>query len=418
MTTLADKAILLGADTRPPILEKDMFTTRGQCIVNQQSQQPEFPQLDSGLTIPVFKQGDNLIDAINHMMSFLSAVITSRYLNTNNQLRNSSNPRKQATINDGRITLQPDDAWYKDKVLLVQAQANGQTLQKEELAFLADPRIAEGQATQRIITYNTTYQADDLDAYDSDCDELNTAKVALMVNLSHYGSDVLAEKAQQLEPKLYDGDVIKSTSAIMILEFEETLMLAEESRLKMLLKQQDPMSSINSSDPSLSCRPTNVEVPKELPEVSMVNTSLKKLKHHLASFDVVVKERTTTIAITEGSENFVSNQSAPNFDQYFELNKLKAQSQEKDTIITKLKERIKSLSGNVNKDKVKKDVDEIETIDIELDHRVSKLIDKNEHLKQTYKKLYDSIKPTRLRSKEQCDALLLKSIKSLWKSLI
>nr|GEW98314.1 hypothetical protein [Tanacetum cinerariifolium] len=162
-----------------------------------------------------------------------------------------------------------DDAWYKDKVLLVQAQANGQTLQKEELAFLADPRIAEGQATQRIITYNTTYQADDLDAYDSDCDELNTAKVALMVNLSHYGSDVLAEKAQQLEPKLYDGDVIKSTSAIMILEFEETLMLAEESRLKMLLKQQDPMSSINSSDPSLSCRPTNVEVPKELPEVSM-----------------------------------------------------------------------------------------------------------------------------------------------------
>ncbi|GKE96984.1 hypothetical protein Tco_1581839, partial [Tanacetum coccineum] len=27
----------------------------------------------------------------------------------------------------------------------------------------------------------------------SDCDELNTAKVALMANLSHYGSDALAE---------------------------------------------------------------------------------------------------------------------------------------------------------------------------------------------------------------------------------
>ncbi|GJT62742.1 hypothetical protein Tco_1006275 [Tanacetum coccineum] len=50
-----------------------------------------------------------------------------------------------------------------------------------------------------------------------------------------------------------------------------------------------------------SCRPTKVEVPKELPKVSMVNTSLKKLKHHLAGFDVVVKERTTTTAITEGS---------------------------------------------------------------------------------------------------------------------
>ncbi|GJR60439.1 hypothetical protein Tco_1502601 [Tanacetum coccineum] len=73
--------------------------------VNQQQQQPEFPQLDLGLTIPVFKQGDDPIDSINHMMSFLSAVVTSRYPTTNNQLRNSSNPRQQATINDGRVTL-------------------------------------------------------------------------------------------------------------------------------------------------------------------------------------------------------------------------------------------------------------------------------------------------------------------------
>ncbi|GJS81170.1 hypothetical protein Tco_0747711 [Tanacetum coccineum] len=76
--------------------------------VNQQQQQPEFPPLDLGLTVLVFKQGDDLIDAINHMISFLSAVVTSRYLTTNNQLRNLSNPRQQATINDGRITLQPD----------------------------------------------------------------------------------------------------------------------------------------------------------------------------------------------------------------------------------------------------------------------------------------------------------------------
>nr|GEY60062.1 retrovirus-related Pol polyprotein from transposon TNT 1-94 [Tanacetum cinerariifolium] len=50
-----------------------------------------------------------------------------------------------------------------------------------------------------------------------------------------------------------------------------------------------------------NARPTQVEVPKELPKVSMVNTSLKKLKHHHASFDVVVKERTTATAITEGT---------------------------------------------------------------------------------------------------------------------
>ncbi|GJS47388.1 retrovirus-related pol polyprotein from transposon TNT 1-94 [Tanacetum coccineum] len=93
-------------------------------------------------------------------------------------------------------------------------------------------------------------------------------------------------------------------------------------------------------------------------------------------------------------DNSVSNQSAPSFDQLFELNELKAQSQEKDTVIKKLKERIKSLSGKMNEDKIKKDLEEIETINIELDHRVTKLIAENEHLKQTYKQLYDSIKPT------------------------
>nr|GEX16688.1 hypothetical protein [Tanacetum cinerariifolium] len=273
--------------------------------------------IDNNMINQMFKQGDDPIDAINHMMSFLSTVIISRYPTTNNQLRNSSNPRQHATINDGRVTLQPvqgrkiafatgeghmskqctktkrkrDDAWFKDKVLLVQAQANGQILHEEELAFLADLGIAEGymskqctkpkrkrddlwfkdrvllvqgqanglilhekelafladlviiegQATQTVITRNAAYQAKDLDTYDSDCNELNTAKGALMDNLSHYGPDALAEKAQQLEPKFYDGNVIKNTYAIMIPDSEETLMLAKESRLKILLKQQDSM---------------------------------------------------------------------------------------------------------------------------------------------------------------------------------
>ncbi|GKD12256.1 hypothetical protein Tco_1196663 [Tanacetum coccineum] len=126
------------------------------------------------------------------------------------------------------------------------------------------------------------------------------------------------KKAQQLEPKIYDGNFIKNTSAIVIPDSEETLMLAEESRSKMVLKQKDPMilekkvnttlvdyaNSVNSPDPALSSRPTKVEVPKELPKVSMVNTSLEKLKHHLAGFDVVVKEKTTATAITEGSWRF------------------------------------------------------------------------------------------------------------------
>ncbi|GKF68282.1 hypothetical protein Tco_0197961, partial [Tanacetum coccineum] len=72
--------------------------------VNQQS---EFSKHDSVLIVPVFQKGDDLIDAINHLMSFLTDVVTSRYPTTNNQLRNLSNPRQQATINDRRIAVQP-----------------------------------------------------------------------------------------------------------------------------------------------------------------------------------------------------------------------------------------------------------------------------------------------------------------------
>nr|GFC13974.1 hypothetical protein [Tanacetum cinerariifolium] len=149
------------------------------------------------------------------MMSFLTSVVTSRYPATNNQLRTSSNPHRQATINDGRVTIQPIQgrqnhmlagssrpftsrsggisASQRDKVLLVQAQASGRVLQEEELDFLADPGTTESSTNQTVVTTNAAYQANDLDAYDSDCDELNSAKVALMANLSHYGSDNLAE---------------------------------------------------------------------------------------------------------------------------------------------------------------------------------------------------------------------------------
>nr|GEZ27774.1 hypothetical protein [Tanacetum cinerariifolium] len=182
----------------------------------------EFSSPEIGLVVPVFQKGDDPIDAINHMMSFLTSVVTSRYPATNNQLRTSSNPRQQPTINDGRVTIQPIQGrqnhmsaglsrpfasgsggtsgrqraivYYSCKV---QAQANGQVLQEEEVDFLADPRTAETSTNQTVVTTNAAYQADDLDAYDSECDELNSAKVALMANLSHYGSDNLAEVKNQ-----------------------------------------------------------------------------------------------------------------------------------------------------------------------------------------------------------------------------
>nr|GEV05185.1 integrase, catalytic region, zinc finger, CCHC-type, peptidase aspartic, catalytic [Tanacetum cinerariifolium] len=371
--------------------------------------QSEFSQPDTGLVVPVFQKGDDPIDAINHLMSFLTAVVTSRYPSTNNYLRRPSGTLKKQRVivcynckGEGHMSKQctkpkrkREEVWFKDKVILVQAQANGQVL------------------------------PDDLDAYDSDCNEINSAKIALTANLSHHGSNNLVEsleiknlkhtlfehlkekesleqkvtlikndfqkeesqhidkelalekqvkelnnivfkrnqfaqtvhmltkpqffydhstrqalgfqkpcylkKAQQLEPKLYDGSVIQKIDAIVIRDSEETLMLDDESRSKMLQKQKDPMmsekkvntkpvdyaalnqlsqdfgtrfvpqtelsaeqafwsqNSKNFEESNLSSSTTIVEVPKELPKVSMVNSSLKKLKFHLALKDTLSK---------------------------------------------------------------------------------------------------------------------------------
>ncbi|GKE57796.1 hypothetical protein Tco_1496981 [Tanacetum coccineum] len=59
---------------------------------------------------------------------------------------------------------------------------------------------------------------------------------------------------------------------------------------------------MNSSDPTLSSRPTKVEVPKEHPKVNMVNTSLKKLKHYLAGFDMDLFNTFNQYLIDELSE--------------------------------------------------------------------------------------------------------------------
>nr|GEW14829.1 hypothetical protein [Tanacetum cinerariifolium] len=325
--------------------------------------------------------------------------------------------------------------------------------------------------------------------------------------------------------------------------------------------------SVQPEEPNLSESTTIVEVLKELPKVSLVNSSLKKLKFHLASFDMVIKERTTVTAITEGAWGFeltkayfiddiipfvkalkelfnsfdqclidevtevqnvfkqmkraveqhceeknkfqakmenvlkdndrilqkaisvdivntvvhdnvnstciivnacercvtieselkkefikkdcydtlfqkyntlekhcisleadnqlkkeisqrntlFSQESALTFAELFEINDLKAQAQAKDTVILKLREKLHSLAGDVNERKVKRELEEIETLNTELDHKVTKLVAENEHLKQTCKQLYDSIKSSRVRSKEQCDDLInkvnLKSVK-------
>ncbi|GJW79368.1 hypothetical protein Tco_0141050 [Tanacetum coccineum] len=391
--------------------------------VNQQS---EFPQPDSGLYVLVFQKCDDPIDAINHMMSFLTAVVTSRYPTTNNQLRNSGDKLLLLRVLQGPTLQEQVEAILGNKGLLfvttvkgkdtcpnsaLNLRGNRMILHEEELAFLADPGTAKGQATQTVITHNDAYQADDLDAYDSDCDELNTSKVALMANLSHYGSDALAEvhnpdnvdnniinQGVQVVPSSKQSNVVNHSETEITSDSHYIILISSFTTLEKHCISLEVDSQLNQESFKQKLLCSNQSASKFEKEIyDKLFKSFTTLEKHCISLEVDTQLKQEIFQ----RENSVSNQSAPSFDQYFELNELKARSQEKDMVIKKLKEVIKSLSGKVNEDKIKKDLEEIETINIELDHRVSKLIAENEHLKQTYKQLYDSIKPARIRSKEQ-----------------
>nr|GEV92452.1 copia protein [Tanacetum cinerariifolium] len=196
-------------------------------------QQSEFSSPETELVVLVFQKGDDPIDAINHMMSFLTAVVTSRVTIQPIKRRQNS-----MTVGSSRPYASGSDGASGKQWVIVCYKCKGEGRRSE---FLANPGTTETSSNQYVVTNNAAYQADDLDAYDSDCDELNSAKIALMANLSHYGSDNLAEalgfqnlcylkRAQQLKPKLYDGSVIEKSDAIVIHDSEETLLLAEESR--------------------------------------------------------------------------------------------------------------------------------------------------------------------------------------------
>nr|GFA87037.1 hypothetical protein [Tanacetum cinerariifolium] len=123
-----------------------------------------------------------------------------------------------------------------------------------------------------------------------------------------------------------------------------------------------------TDEPNISATTTIVKVSKELSKVSMVNSCLKKLKSHFANFDMVVKERTTATAITKGTWGFEHTKACF-----------------RDDIILFVK-AFKELFTSFDQ----------------------YLIDEVTEVQHTYKQLYDSIKFSRVRSKEQCDDLINK----------
>nr|GEW26316.1 phosphopantothenoylcysteine decarboxylase-like [Tanacetum cinerariifolium] len=382
LNTLAEYTILSGADNRPPMLDKDLSSADIYSLVNHHRvakdlwERVQLLMQDSGFAVPVFSPGDDLIACLNKAMTFLTAVASSR--GDKGQNYSGTTYKGNATSSKGntisgqarvvkcyncqgeghmaRQCTQPkrprNAAWFKEKAMLAEAQEAGQILDEEQLAFLADPGIPADQA-QTIIPHNAVFQNEDLDTYDSDCDDLSTAHAVLMANISNYGSDVISDVPNSKtylndmdNQTLYDGVVLFNTHVVMpVIDDEETLILEEESRSKMSEKAKDPeviakkishepigyerLNSLTDDfgkrfspqqelsaelafwfhilnptiEPSYTS-PVIVDVPSELSKVSLVNASLKNLKFHLTHFDSVVKNRTTPNALEEGEWGF------------------------------------------------------------------------------------------------------------------
>nr|GFB06361.1 hypothetical protein [Tanacetum cinerariifolium] len=176
------------------------------------------------------------------------------------------------------------------KAMLAEAQEAGQILDEEQLVFHADLRVPDGQAVQTIIPNISAFQTKDLNTYDSGCDDLSNAQAVLIAKISNYVSDVISEvphseiclndmenqmhmltkpqafydnihkqdlgyqnlfhlkKAQRIKPTLYDGIVMFDKHVAMhVIDDEETLILEEESRSRMSIKEKDPKAVCEGS---------------------------------------------------------------------------------------------------------------------------------------------------------------------------
>ncbi|GKC69934.1 hypothetical protein Tco_1115817 [Tanacetum coccineum] len=201
--------------------------------------QPHFAdntQLESGLS-PI----DNLIENLTNTLALLTQSYKTHLPQTNNQLRTSSNPRNQATVQDGRVVVQnvhgrqnrgqgnnargagaagyggiqnrvgnanPGQA-RQIKCYNCNAQENGVALDEEQLLFLAgrqvnavDEDVDEPPVQDLALNVDNVFQADDCDDFDSDVDEAPTAQTMFMANLS--STDPVYDEAGPS----YDSDVV------------------------------------------------------------------------------------------------------------------------------------------------------------------------------------------------------------------
>ncbi|GJX80695.1 retrovirus-related pol polyprotein from transposon TNT 1-94, partial [Tanacetum coccineum] len=270
-------------------------------------------------------------------------------------------------------------------------------------AFLADPRVAEGPATQ-IITHNAAYQVDDLDAYDSDYDEISTAKAVLMANLSSYGSDVLSEIVDHPDNEIYsDSNIIPYSQYLLEIQnakVRNTNSFAQQDAMLLsVFEQLSEQSSPSSEEPSTSSTPVKTHVPKELPkclldEITEVQTVFNQMEevveqYRLETKSFEIKQKQSLIEndrlldqiISQDIVNVVvqsfmdENASVNvNVNSSIALNE-SVKYAEMCNKCLELEAELINKHNMVEKDEpstsdsMKKDLDEIETINIELEHK-------------------------------------------------
>ncbi|GJR46161.1 hypothetical protein Tco_1314264 [Tanacetum coccineum] len=322
----------------------------------------ELPLVDSGLVVPVFSLGDDPIACLNKAMAFLTVVTSSWFPSTNNQLRTSSNPRNQAIIQDGRVTVQqpkrPRNAtWYKDTAMLAEAQEAGQILDEEQLAFL------------QIQGFQTN------------------AKLVLKENISNYGSDVISE-VTQMETYLND---MENQSVDAIQDFKQTSIVDVTDNKITSDSNTIPYSQYLQETQQTNVQDTNLQAQQDSMILSVIEKMSEQMINHVNNWEKANKgqnnESVTAdlerykerkLAMKEQVDSLEQNLSKQIKEkEFFENNDLKAQLQDKDYTICKLKDIIKSTREK----------------------------SKEENGNYDYEQ-FDSIKKTRVRTKEQSDSLI------------
>ncbi|GJU23335.1 hypothetical protein Tco_1156677 [Tanacetum coccineum] len=134
-----------------------------------------------------------------------------------------------------------------------------------------------------------------------------------------------------------------------------------------------------------------------------------QLEKHCISLDSSIQLNQELFQKRESCDN----QNALEILEFFAYNDLKAQLQDKDNTICKLKDMIKSMREKFKDKNVKYDYCEIENKNVEVENSVANLLSENErlcneinHVKQFFKEQFDSIRNTRVHSKEQSDSLI------------